>query len=131
MTDFVHLHVHSEYSLLDGACRLPALVARAKALGQTALAITDHGVLYGAIDFYRECEKQGIRPIVGCEVYVAPRGRGDKVHGTDDGYTHLVLLCENETGYRTCCSWSAARGRRGSTAARASTGSCSPVITTG
>ena len=100
MTDFVHLHVHSEYSLLDGACRLPALVARAKALGQTALAITDHGVLYGAIDFYRECEKQGIRPIIGCEVYVAPRGRGDKVHGTDDGYTHLVLLCENETGYR-------------------------------
>ena len=100
MTDLVHLHVHSEYSLLDGACRLPALVARAKALGQTALAITDHGVLYGAIDFYRECEKQGIRPIIGCEVYVAPRGRGDKVHGTDDVYTHLVLLCENETGYR-------------------------------
>ncbi len=100
MTDFVHLHVHSEYSLLDGACRIPALVARAKELGQTALAITDHGAMYGAIDFYKECKKQGVRPIIGCEVYVAPRSLQDKVHGQDNRYHHLVLLCENEVGYQ-------------------------------
>ncbi len=100
MTDFAHLHVHSEYSLLDGACRIPALVARAKELGQTALAITDHGAMYGVIDFYKECKKQGIRPIIGCEVYVAPRSLQDKVHGQDNHYHHLVLLCENEVGYQ-------------------------------
>ena len=98
--DFVHLHVHSEYSLLDGACRLPALVCRARELGQTAVAITDHGVMYGVVDFYTECLKQGIRPILGCEVYVAARSRHDKVHGQDSQYYHLVLLCENNTGYR-------------------------------
>ena len=100
MTEFVHLHVHSEYSLLDGACRIPAMVAQAKALGQTALAITDHGVMYGAIDFYKEAKKQGIHPIIGCEVYVAPRSMTDKVHGQDSQYHHLVLLCENEVGYQ-------------------------------
>ncbi|MDD3192919.1 MAG: DNA polymerase III subunit alpha [Oscillospiraceae bacterium] len=100
MESFVHLHVHTEYSLLDGACRIPALVARAKALGQTALAITDHGVMYGVIDFYKECKKQGIRPVIGCEVYVAPRTRFDKVHRIDSGPYHLVLLCKNETGYQ-------------------------------
>ncbi len=100
MQPFVHLHVHTEYSLLDGACRIPALVARAKALGQPALAITDHGVMYAAIDFYKECKKQGIKPIIGCEVYVAPRSLQDKVHGQDNNYHHLVLLCENETGYQ-------------------------------
>ncbi|MBR5524825.1 MAG: DNA polymerase III subunit alpha [Clostridia bacterium] len=98
--DFVHLHVHTEYSLLDGACRIPALVARAKALGQTALAITDHGTMYGVIDFYKECQKQGVRPILGCEVYVAARTLQDKTHGPDSEYHHLVLLCENETGYQ-------------------------------
>ncbi len=98
--DFVHLHVHSEYSLLDGACRLPALVRRARELGQTAVAITDHGVMYGVVDFYTECLKQGIRPILGCEVYVAARSRHDKVHGQDSQYYHLVLLCENNTGYQ-------------------------------
>lgn len=98
--DFVHLHVHSEYSLLDGACRLPALVQRAKELGQTAVAITDHGVMYGIVDFYNECRKQGVRPILGCEVYVAARSRHDKVHGQDSRYYHLVLLCESNTGYR-------------------------------
>lgn len=72
MENFAHLHVHTEYSLLDGACRIPALVARAKELGQQWLAITDHGVMYGVIDFYKECKKQGIRPVIGCEVYVAP-----------------------------------------------------------
>jgi len=100
VSDFVHLHVHTEYSLLDGACRIPALVARAKELGQTALAITDHGAMYGVIDFYKECKKQGIRPILGCEVYVAARGLTDKVHGPDSEYHHLVLLCENEVGYQ-------------------------------
>ncbi|MBQ7089350.1 MAG: DNA polymerase III subunit alpha [Clostridia bacterium] len=98
--DFVHLHVHTEYSLLDGACRIPALVTRAKELGQTALAITDHGAMYGVIDFYKECKKQGIRPILGCEVYVAARTMADKVHGPDSEYHHLVLLCENEVGYQ-------------------------------
>lgn len=97
---FTHLHVHTEYSLLDGACRIPRLVSRAKELGQTALAITDHGVMYGVIDFYRECKKQGIKPIIGCEVYVAPRSRFDKTFELDREYYHLILLCENETGYR-------------------------------
>ncbi len=100
MEPFVHLHVHTEYSLLDGACRIPELVARAKAMGQQALAITDHGVMYGVIDFYKECKKQGIRPIIGCEVYVAPRTRFDKVHRMDSSPYHLVLLCQNETGYQ-------------------------------
>ncbi|MBQ3132926.1 MAG: DNA polymerase III subunit alpha [Clostridia bacterium] len=97
---FVHLHVHSEYSLLDGACRIKGLVSRAKELGQTAVAVTDHGAMYGAVDFYKEAKKQGIHPIIGCEVYVAPRTRFDKVHGLDNAYHHLVLLCENATGYR-------------------------------
>ena len=74
---FAHLHVHTQYSLLDGASRISALVARAKALGQTAMAITDHGVMYGVIDFYRECKKQGIKPIIGIETYVASRGFTD------------------------------------------------------
>ena len=100
MTDFVHLHVHSEYSLLDGACRIPALVTRAKELGQTALAVTDHGAMYGVIDFYNECRAQGVHPVLGCEVYVAPRSLHDKVHGQDNNYHHLVLLCENNTGYQ-------------------------------
>ena len=100
MDNFVHLHVHTEYSLLDGACRIPQLVARAKELGQTALAVTDHGTMYGVIDFYKECKKQGIRPILGCEVYVAARQLTDKVHGPDSEYHHLVLLCENEVGYQ-------------------------------
>ena len=100
MEEFVHLHVHTEYSLLDGACRIPALVARAKELGQKALAITDHGVMYGVIDFYKECKKQGIHPVIGCEVYVAPRTRFDKVHRIDTSPYHLVLLCKNQTGYQ-------------------------------
>ncbi len=101
MTDhFVHLHVHSEYSLLDGACRIKQLAARARELGQESVAITDHGVLFGAIDFYRECKAQGIKPIIGCEVYVAPRTRFDKIHKIDTSPYHLVLLCKNETGYK-------------------------------
>ena len=97
---FVHLHVHSEYSLLDGACRIKQLVQRAKELGQSAIAVTDHGVMYGAIDFYKEAKANGIKPIIGCEVYVAPRTRFDKVMGFDNAPYHLVLLCENQTGYQ-------------------------------
>ena len=100
MTDFVHLHVHTEYSLLDGACRIRELVSRAKELGQEAVAITDHGVMYGVIDFYKEAKKQGIRPIIGCEAYVAPRSRFDKVSKVDNKPYHLVLLCQNNTGYQ-------------------------------
>ena len=97
---FVHLHVHTEYSLLDGACRLDRLCSVAKERGQTALAITDHGNLFGAVDFYRTAKKHGIKPIIGCEVYVASRSRFDKVHGIDSNRHHLVLLCKNETGYK-------------------------------
>src|SRR5699024_7334704 len=80
---FAHLHVHTEYSLLDGACRIPKLVQRVKDLGQSAVAITDHGVMYGVVDFYKACKAAGVKPIVGCEVYVAPRTRFDKVHEYD------------------------------------------------
>ena len=97
---FVHLHVHSEYSLLDGACRIKGLCSRAKELGQTAVAVTDHGVMYGAVEFYKEAQKQGVRPIIGCEVYVAARGRKDKENAFDREYNHLVLLCENNEGYQ-------------------------------
>ena len=81
---FCHLHVHTEYSLLDGACRIEQLAERAATLGQKAVAITDHGVMYGAVDFYRACKKHGVKPIIGCEVYVAARTRFDKVHGFDE-----------------------------------------------
>lgn len=97
---FTHLHLHTQYSLLDGACRIGELVSYAKSIGQTSLAITDHGVMYGVIDFYRECKKQGIHPVIGCEVYVAPRSRFDKVYELDKEYYHMVLLCENEHGYQ-------------------------------
>ncbi|MCI8423823.1 MAG: DNA polymerase III subunit alpha [Lawsonibacter sp.] len=99
---FVHLHLHTEFSLLDGACRIDKLVERVKELGQEAVAITDHGCMYGVVDFYRACKKAGIKPIIGCEVYVAPRGRTrfQKIHELDSGYSHLVLLCRNEEGYR-------------------------------
>ncbi len=100
---FVHLHVHSEYSLLDGACRIGDMAEHVKNLGQTALAITDHGVMYGAVAFYKAAKKAGIKPIIGCEVYVAPRGIGDREYGKDNDYSHLILLCKNETGYRNLC----------------------------
>ncbi len=100
---FTHLHLHTEYSLLDGACRIEALVKRAKELGFEHLAITDHGAMYGAVAFYEACVKEGIHPVIGCEVYVAPRDRREKEHGLDSEYTHLILLCKNETGYRNLC----------------------------
>ena len=106
---FVHLHVHTEYSLLDGACRIAGLMDRVKELGQDAIAITDHGVMYGAIEFYKAAKAAGVKPIIGCEVYVAPRTRFDKVHALDREAYHLVLLCENETGYRNL-SYMVSRG---------------------
>ena len=101
---FTHLHVHSEYSLLDGACRIRNLVARAKELGQTSIAVTDHGVMYGAVNFYKAAKDAGIKAIIGCEVYVAMRSRFDKDYDLDADRHHLVLLCKNETGYRNLCS---------------------------
>ena len=97
---FAHLHVHTEYSLLDGSNKIQEYVARVKELGMDSAAITDHGVMYGVIDFYRAAKKEGINPILGCEVYVAPGSRFDReVTGGDDRYYHLVLLAENNTGY--------------------------------
>ncbi len=100
MGGFVHLHVHTVYSLLDGACKIKELISRAKELGQDSIAITDHGVMYGVIDFYKTARAEGIKPIIGCEVYVSPRGRADREVGIDRDNRHLILLCENNTGYR-------------------------------
>ena len=100
MGDFVHLHVHSEYSLLDGANRIKDLPLRAKEMGMDAIAITDHGVMYGVIEFYKACKKEGIKPIIGCEVYVAPRTRFDKEPNIDNKYNHLILLVKNNEGYK-------------------------------
>ena len=100
---FVHLHVHTEYSLLDGACRIDGMMDRVKELGQTAIAITDHGVMYGCIDFYKAAKAAGIKPIIGCEVYVARRNMSDRVHGIDNDPYHLVLLCKNRQGYENLC----------------------------
>ena len=93
-SDFVHLHLHTEYSLLDGACRISKLMEQVKKNGQTAVAITDHGVMYGCVNFYNEAKKAGIKPIIGCEVYVASRGMEDKDRLLDGNNYHLVLLCE-------------------------------------
>lgn len=98
--NFVHLHVHSEYSLLDGACRLDGLFERVNELGQNAIAITDHGVMYGVVDFYEKARSAGIKPIIGCEVYVAPRSRFDKTYEYDHDNFHLVLLAKNNVGYK-------------------------------
>ena len=100
---FVHLHVHTEYSLLDGVCRIDGLMERVKELGQGAVAITDHGVMYGCIDFYKAAKAAGVKPIIGCEVYVARRRMEDRVHGIDNDPYHLVLLCENRKGYENLC----------------------------
>mgnify|MGYP000846601109 CR=1 FL=1 len=98
--EFTHLHVHTGYSLLDGAAKIDGLVRRAKELGYDSLAITDHGVMYGVIEFYETCLREGIKPILGCEVYVSPGSRFDREVGKgDDRYYHLVLLAENDLGY--------------------------------
>lgn len=100
MADFTHLHFHSEYSLLDGLSKIKKMVAQAKKLGMTSLAITDHGSMYGVIYFYKECLAQGIKPIIGAEIYMAKRTRFDKEAGVDKEYNHLILLAENNTGYK-------------------------------
>lgn len=100
MTDFVHLHLHSEYSLLDGACRISEIPKRAAALGQTAVAITDHGVMYGAVAFYHACQEAGVKPIIGCEVYMAKRSRFDNTGSGETEPDHLLLLVKNEVGYQ-------------------------------
>ena len=100
--EFVHLHVHSEYSLLDGAAQLEKLVQKAKALNFPAIALTDHGNLFGAIDFYLAAQKAGIKPILGCELYIAPGGRKEKASqdGGYEGANHLTVLVRTESGYR-------------------------------
>lgn len=100
MSNFVHLHIHSEYSLLDGANRIKDLPIRAKELGMDAIALTDHGSMFGTIDFYKACKANGIKPIIGCEVYVAPRSRKDKDPNLDARYNHLILLAKNNDGYK-------------------------------
>ncbi|MGB4170642.1 MAG: DNA polymerase III subunit alpha [bacterium] len=100
MSDFIHLHVHTEYSLLDGASRIDDLVRKAASLEMPALAITDHGAMYGVVDFYKACKREGIKPILGCEVYVAPRSMQDREPRIDDNLYHLVLLAESKEGYR-------------------------------
>ena len=95
---FTHLHLHTEYSLLDGACSIRPLVARLKELGMDACAVTDHGVMYGVVDFYRACKDAGIHPVIGCEVYVCPDM--DEKQSAFREYSHLVLLCENNEGYK-------------------------------
>ena len=97
---FAHLHLHTEYSLLDGECNIKKLLDRAKELGMRHIAITDHGAMYGVIDFYQEAKDRGLHPIIGCELYTAPRSRFDKTSGIDNKYGHLVLLAKNQTGYK-------------------------------
>ncbi len=97
---FTHLHVHSEYSLLDGACRIEPMLDKIKSMGQSACAVTDHGVMYGALDFYNAAKSRGIKPIIGCEVYLAPGSRFSRIHAVDNKRFHLILLCKNETGYK-------------------------------
>lgn len=99
--NFVHLHTHSHYSLLEALPKIPALVAAAKADGQKALALTDNGNLYGAIDFYKECKSHGVKPIIGVDFYVAPRTRHDKQHRVDDRHSRLILLAKNSAGYHS------------------------------
>lgn len=98
--EFCHLHTHTEYSLLDGEASIKKLISRVKELGMTSCAITDHGSMYGVVDFYREAKAQGIHPVIGCEVYMAPRSRFKKVHDIDNKTSHLILLAENQTGYK-------------------------------
>ena len=98
--NFTHLHVHTEYSLLDGCCRIKKLIDKTAELGQKSIAITDHGVMYGCIDFYKYAREKGVKPIIGFEVYVAPKSRFYKVKVPDTPYSHLVLLCKNNLGYQ-------------------------------
>ena len=100
MSNFVHLHLHTEYSLLDGACRIKDIPKAVKALGQSAVAITDHGNMFGVVEFYKACKEEGVKPIIGCEVYLAPASRFEKARVNNSSYYHLVLLAKNEIGYK-------------------------------
>ena len=100
MSDFVHLHLHTEYSLLDGACRIKDIPKAVKARGQSAVAITDHGNMFGVVEFYKACKEEGVKPIIGCEVYLAPSSRFEKARVNNSSYYHLVLLAKNEVGYK-------------------------------
>ena len=111
--DFVHLHLHTEFSLLDGACRIDRLMDKIKSNGQTAVAITDHGVMYGCVDFYKEAKNHGIKPIIGSEVYVAPRSRRDMIYKVDSTPYHLVLLCKNDVGYKNLIKMISIANREG------------------
>lgn len=111
---FTHLHLHSEYSLLDGACKINEVTKRAAELGQSSLAITDHGVMFGAVDFYKKAKAAGIKPIIGCEVYVAARNLDQKEKGLDTERYHLVLLCKNETGYKNLIKMVLKAGKKAS-----------------
>ena len=124
---FVHLHVHSEYSLLDGACRIGSMMDRVQELGQNAIALTDHGVMYGTIDFYRAAKKAGIKPIIGCEVYVARRTRFDKVHGVDNTIWSYSVKTRWATG--TSAIWFRSALPRGFTTAPAWIWNCCGSIT--
>ena len=126
---FVHLHVHSEYSLLDGACRIGSMMDRVQELGQNAIALTDHGVMYGTIDFYRAAKKAGIKPIVGCEVYVARRTRFDKVHGVDKNPTISSSCVKTRPATAISAIWSRSASRRAFITARAWIWSCCASIT--
>ena len=120
---FTHLHVHTEYSLLDGACRIDRMFDQLKAMGQTACAITDHGVMYGCVAFFDAAKAAGIKPIIGCEVYVATRTRFDKVNRID-GNNHLILLCKNETGYKNLIKMVSAGFTEGFYSSRVSIRNC-------
>lgn len=130
MGQFTHLHVHTQYSILDGAAAIKPLLKRAKELGMTALAITDHGNMYGVKEFHDAAEKEGIKPILGCEVYVAGGSRFDK-SGKDDRGDHLILLAKNLEGYHNLSKSCRMPLPRGSTTVPGSTRSCCASITTG
>ena len=100
MNKFIHLHLHTEYSLLDGAVRIDSLMEKAVEFGMPAVAMTDHGVMYGAVEFYKSAVEKGIKPILGCEIYTARRSRFDKEHVFDNEPNHLVLLAKNNKGYK-------------------------------
>src|SRR5256714_11473363 len=110
---FVHLHVHTHYSLLDGACRVPDLVKRAKQLGMSSIAITDHGCMFGVIEFFNECKKEGIKPILGMEAYMAPGDRRERSAAPGQAAFHLLLLCENLEGYHNLKKLSSIAYREG------------------
>lgn len=128
--EFVHLHVHSAYSLLDGAGRIGDLVAQAQRYGMPALALTDHGVMYGCVDLYKAARAAGLKPILGCEVYVAPRTRRDRTPRQDDNLAHLVLLAADARGYRNLMALVSRAFLEGFTISRGWTGSSWPSTAT-